>query len=392
VGDGALNWSAVRELTRVAVPENEHQWLGVARGRSVRQIEDLVSGHHLGDGPGKPRDSSSSRHVLRFEVLAETVSTFREAMAKLRREFGGPMNDDAALLLMARHALGGPSEASRGSYQIALTVCEECRRGWQQGKGELALVGPEIVEMACCDAQHLGHVPPPAGSSDGGGDASNVDHAHAAPQPRVEVDDQTHPAQQTNAHVSLRAKEDMGGLLPVMSRPSRARQDVPPAVRRQVMRRDRGRCVVPGCSCAVFVDLHHIRLRSEGGDHDPDTLIVLCAAHHRAVHRGQLIIEGRVSIGLVFRHADGVRYGAIVDPGVAEAHTQAFRALRALGFREGEARRALAQVRADAHVTNANTERVLRAALRVLTDTRRVQPLAPDRRREGPAMAPNTSG
>jgi hypothetical protein len=30
-------------------------------------------------------------------------------------------------------------------------------------------------------------------------------------------------------------------------RPPRARQDVPPAVRRAVLRRDGGRCVVPGC-------------------------------------------------------------------------------------------------------------------------------------------------
>jgi Holliday junction resolvasome RuvABC DNA-binding subunit len=76
-----------------------------------------------------------------------------------------------------------------------------------------------------------------------------------------------------------------------------------------------------------------------------------------------------------FRHADGTRYGATVDPRVAETHTQAFRALRALGFREGETRRALEQVRARSHVGSANTERVLRAALSVLADTRRVQPV-----------------
>jgi hypothetical protein len=113
----------------------------------------------------------------------------------------------------------------------------------------------------------------------------------------------------------------------------------------------------------VFLDVHHVVLRSEGGDHDPDTMIVLCSAHHRAEHRGQLIIEGRVSTGLVFRHADRTLYGAVVDPRVAEAHTQAFRALRALGFREGEAHRALERVRATSPVGNASTEQVLRAAL-----------------------------
>jgi len=114
--DSALNWSAVRELTRVAVPDNEHQWLAVAQGRNLRQIEELVSGLRLGDGPGEPRDPSSSTHVLRFEVLAETLSTFREAMAKLSREFGGPMDDDAAILLMARHVLG--RRATRAAQAI----------------------------------------------------------------------------------------------------------------------------------------------------------------------------------------------------------------------------------------------------------------------------------
>src|SRR5260221_830895 len=78
--DGAVSWSAVRELTRVAIPENEHDWLKVAEGRTLRQVEELVSGHRLGDGPGDPAESSSRMHALRLEVSAETFATFREAM------------------------------------------------------------------------------------------------------------------------------------------------------------------------------------------------------------------------------------------------------------------------------------------------------------------------
>jgi len=339
--DGAVSWSAVRELTRVAVPENEHDWLKVAEDRTLRQVEELVSGHTLGDGPSDQTDASSRMHVLRLEVSAETFSTFREAMGKIRREAGEPLDDDAALFLMARHVLGGPTDAGRASYQIAVTVCEACGRGWQQGRGEAAEVGPEIVKMACCDAQHLGRIPSPAA---------------AAP-----------PRGHDEPHVGVSAKGDTGGAEPPpAARPKRARQDVPPAVRREVMRRDGGRCVVPGCRNAVFVDIHHVVLRSEGGDHDPDGMIVLCSAHHRAEHRGQLIIEGRVSTGLVFRHADRAPYGADVNPRNAEAHTQAFRALRALGFRESEAHRALERVRATTPVGDASTEKVLRAALAVL--------------------------
>ena len=95
-------------------------------------------------------------------------------------------------------------------------------------------------------------------------------------------------------------------------------------------------------------------------------MLVLCSAHHRAEHRGQLIIEGRVSTGLVFRHADSTPYGAAVNPRTAEAHMQAFRARRSLGFRESEAHRALERVRATAPVGDASTEQILRAALAVL--------------------------
>jgi hypothetical protein len=119
------------------------------------------------------------------------------------------------------------------------------------------------------------------------------------------------------------------------------------------------------------LDIHHVDLLSEGGTHDPDRLIVLCGAHHRAQHRGQLIIEGCASKGFVFRHADGVRYGGDVDPRAAQAHEQAFLALRSLGFRERETRFALERIRGRAS-EQVSTESVLRQALVALSDSTRV--------------------
>ncbi len=49
------------------------------------------------------------------------------------------LDDDAALLLMARAVLGGPTDASRTSHQIAMTVGEHCGADTQQGKGEAAV-------------------------------------------------------------------------------------------------------------------------------------------------------------------------------------------------------------------------------------------------------------
>ena len=329
--DGSVSWSALRELTRVATSDNEHEWLQVARERTARQIEEIVAGHRPGDRPQDRLDRSLRKYVLRFEVSAETMATFREAMAKLRREAGSSIDDDAAVLLLARQILVGPTDSGRASYQVALTICEHCRRGWQDGSGEQIELSSEAIEMAACDVQDIGRI---------SGHASDA-------VPHVGGGD----------HIVQAARRD------------RARQNVPPAVRREVMRRDGHRCVVPGCRHGTFLDLHHLVLRSEGGDHDPDTLVVLCGAHHRAEHRGELIIEGRVSSGLVFRHSDGTRYGTAVNPRAAATHTEAFQALRGLGFREGEIRSALGRLRSDGKL-EVGMDGVLRQALAILTGPR----------------------
>ena len=311
---GQTCWSAVRELTRVATPATERKWLDVARGRTVREIERLVSGRRPGDRPSDPGDPRLKRHVLRLEVSGETLACFREAMAKIRRDAGEPLDDDAAVLLLARHVLGGPVDERRASYQIALTVCEQCGSGRQHGSGELVEVAPEVVETAECDAQRIG-----------------------------------------NVHVG---RKDAAAV--------RATQDVPPAVRRAVLHREGGRCVFPGCRSARFLDVHHIDARAEGGRHELDNLITTCGAHHRAIHRGDVVVERSGSAGLRFRHADGTAYGGAVSPAAADVRAKAFRALTGMGFREGEVRRVLEQVAPHVGV-NASLEALIRHGLLALT-------------------------
>ena len=149
--------------------------------------------------------------------------------------------------------------------------------------GEIVPVEPEVVDKACCDAQVL---------SDG-----------------------------------------------------KATQGIPPAIRREVTRRDHGRCVVPGCSNSTWLAVHHFDLRSEGGTHDPERLGSLCPVHHTAVHDGRLIVDGRASTGFKFLHADGSTYGAIASPALAGVSADVFSALKNLGCKESEAKAALAAAR-----------------------------------------------
>lgn len=66
------------------------------------------------------------------------------------------------------------------------------------------------------------------------------------------------------------------------------------------------------------VDVHHLRAREAGGGHDSDNLLTLCGAHHRACHRGDLLIEKGASGGFSFWHADGTAYGGQPSTGEAD--------------------------------------------------------------------------
>ncbi|HWP06264.1 MAG TPA: RuvA C-terminal domain-containing protein, partial [Polyangiaceae bacterium] len=99
--------------------------------------------------------------------------------------------------------------------------------------------------------------------------------------------------------------------------------------------------------------------RCEGGKHLVANLLTLCGAHHRAAHDGSLVITGTPASGLSFAHADGTPYGGAVRPAVADARAKAFHALVGMGFRESEAKRALACI---PHSVS-SLEQVIRQAL-----------------------------
>ena len=227
LASGELCWSAVRELTRVAVPATEAEWIAAAQGRSMREVEDMVSGRKSGDRPGDPADPAAKRQVLRLEVTGDGLAAFRDARRRLELEVGHSLDDDAVVRMLAHYALGGPTDPGRAAYQVAMTVCPQCRRGTRDGAGRELTVEPHVVEAALCDAQHIG-----------------------------------------DTHVD--------GV------PVKASQTIPPRIRRLVVRRAHGRCEVPGCRAARYLEIHHIVHRADGGTHDPSLLILVCSAHHAA--------------------------------------------------------------------------------------------------------------
>jgi hypothetical protein len=233
LAEGALSYSAVRELTRVVTPETETAWLDAARDRTIGEIERMVVGRDLGDLPDDPQDPDLEPCILRLALTPDVYALFLAVRRKLKEDTGESLDDNDVMASLCEAVLS-PGESERAPYQLAFSTCPTCMRTTQDAAGQVIDVPPGTLELAGCDHDHLG-----------------------------DLDD----------HERLASK-------------------IPPSTRRTVIRRDHARCRVPGCRHARFLQLHHIRYREHGGSHLAENLILLCGAHHRAVHRGTIQIDG----------------------------------------------------------------------------------------------------
>lgn len=280
--EGKLNYSAVRELTRVAIPSTEARWRDAALGKNMRQVEELVAGRAPGDSPDSPVKPEVQRYKLMLDVYATTFARWRQARTAANEEHGRHLDDDAFAndLIEACLDRAGGEPTGRAKFQIMMTICECCKQGWQAGGGKQVPVDMATVERAECDAQYIGSMTDP---------------------------------------------------LPV-----RATQDIPPSVVRFVWHRDGGCCTTPGCRSSRGLEIHHIIPRAHGGTHEPSNLRLLCSACHGSLHRGTLALGGT--------HVSRPNQPQLVEGSAfdcAANRAQARDALVGLGWRAGVARTAV---------------------------------------------------
>jgi hypothetical protein len=98
-------------------------------------------------------------------------------------------------------------------------------------------------------------------------------------------------------------ENENGELLSV----GRKTRTIPPALRRALNTRDEG-CRFPGCTYHRYVDAHHVEHWADGGETKLSNLITLCRAHHRMVHRGEIVIKVSADGGWEFLNQEGRPY------------------------------------------------------------------------------------
>ena len=278
---GEVPYSAARQLTRVATGATEEAWLAATARARVREIEDMVRGRRLGDPPDAPPDPAARLHERRFLLTGAALGAYVAARARLETACGHPLTDSEVMEALCAASLAGTAATDPATrpppYQIAITRCADCARAWVDAAGQSIELSATELARASCDAELLGRVD---------GDA-----------------------------------------------PPRATKTIPPRIRRAVLRRDRGRCRVPGCKNARFVDVHHVVPRGKGGDHTPSRLAAMCSAHHQAAHDGRLKVDLDKRGRLRVVHADGRPYGSppphrVVKTGVTKPRAAKSRAAK----------------------------------------------------------------
>ena len=153
---GEQSWSAVRELTRVATPETEAEWLTYGRGRTVRQLERRVARHRPGDTPRTPRHEAHLSRRLVFEVAPEELSKVRAALDVISRGLVGSAAAPGGLLVAMAEVVLGQRDVTAPAYQTVLTVCAGCSRTWQRAGAELVEVSDAVAGCARCDGEVVG--------------------------------------------------------------------------------------------------------------------------------------------------------------------------------------------------------------------------------------------
>jgi 5-methylcytosine-specific restriction endonuclease McrA len=227
VEKGEIEWTKVREVTKVATPETEDQWLKIARGSTQKELAaktslarkqainnsqpELISSAPLPEA--EPKIGTS----LSFSV--EQMERFNALIEKMRKQ--GETGTREEILIKA--LTDSTSEKSTRvdsapATQIVIRHCPECGKA-ETGAGEIS---QNDLEKAYCDAQVLEN--------------------------------------------------------------GRNKATIRPSVRREVMNRDNHTCQGQGCVSKRYLEVHHKVPRSAGGSNDASNLVTLCSACHKLAH------------------------------------------------------------------------------------------------------------
>ena len=274
---GALSYSKVRAMTRIADESNEDYLLMIAKHGTAYHVEKLVSKY---------------RRAVRLQDAEAACTAYDNRQLDYHYDCDGclvikgrfPAEQGALIvkaleMAMEKDFVGAPEGRDSSRLKPLPQENEEpepiaTRRADALAEVAETYMNSEPVPNATADRyQVVVHVGVPHG----------CDSSRLKPLPQVGLDVSAETSRRIGCDCSvLGIREDENGEPLSIGRKTRA---IPPAMRRALRFRDGG-CRFPGCTNDKFVDGHHIQHWADGGETSLDNLVLLCRHHHHLVHEG----------------------------------------------------------------------------------------------------------
>ena len=356
---GALGWTKARTVAQIATPETEQAWVERALQVTSRELEDLVADARDGAPPPDADEAWEPPRYMwaKFRLDLYHFERLMQALTLVRHQLGDPdMSSSQLLLYMAERCLDGDLDQSAeegGELPPPTHVCSEEPATEEERESPTPAVDMCQREPLVSDGQDASAPAVLARREESPADEGReepAERAHVcqqerqevimsqqAPRPipagenafpincriiehrcpscdrawmegqtgRIELDERTRALVECDAEVV--AGDESAG------KPGHLNRTIPPATRRAVLIRDKGRCQVPGCRNKKHLELHHIDPWATSRNHQPENLTTLCSCHHDLVHRDVLRVSRDPDGALRCERGGGEPLGILVS-------------------------------------------------------------------------------
>ena len=282
---GELSYTKVRELTRVATPDNEQNLLDFALRTTATNVAQRCQELRMGDESSIDaaarafanrslrirRDPHRGTMMVSVELPMESGELLEKALDKARDDEVLDRPDpadtswstrqaDAFLNMVTGYLSGTENDAgtdakndrkSNDNYLVTIHVDQSALQG-KAGRSSLPI---ESVKRLCCDS-----------------------------------------------HAVVLTESEKGQPLSI----GRKSRIIPRAIERAVRARDNNACRFPGCHHHRFLQCHHVEHWSRNGETSLDNLMLLCTKHHTLVHEGGFKIGTDFQGSWIFLRPDGI--------------------------------------------------------------------------------------
>ncbi|MGH2571424.1 MAG: DUF222 domain-containing protein [bacterium] len=301
---GALSYSKVRAITRIADSRNEEFLLQIATHGTAAQVERVVRSYRKVERDRERRQANENherRHlVMRHDEHGNLVIEGRlpaELGARFLKALNAAVDAVTDPPAEAETAVDGAAFPRKRGGGFDDSPVAQPRASFAQRRADALVLLADSALAAGLPGRR---------AADTHEVVVHVDAAvlvDPAAEGRSELEDGVRVSAETSRRLACDAgvvaivEDGEGNALSV----GRKRRTVPPAMRRALAARDKG-CRFPGCTHARFLEAHHVRHWADGGETSMENLVHLCSFHHRELHEGGLRIERDPNGELVFKN------------------------------------------------------------------------------------------